>query len=813
MSFSIYDLDQEIRELLKLDNFLGGLTIEEFIEELSKDHFLKGAEVNKLEYLDPKPYIRSFEAAGKELIQLQVEAESQKKHMEKQVEDYELKHSQNVLELSDHIETITKQFSNLDTRISDVTNQIDPLSNALNKITNSRDVSVETIFLIRAYHGFFTKEKYEPLENLRISRKFEDRLRCTKNVKDLLSLAKKIETPKIAQTSTVVKAIEKFSEVMETELLEKFERALENDEFEVMKEISTILIDYNGGQSVIQTFVSKNEFFEEEELQDLGKSLIDDKHIWLELSDAKVDVNITDEEIDNLLNQLKVTIKGQARIVSQVFENPTPVLRIFIQRVYAQLIQNKVTILLQHSLSVSTLAHLRVLHNLFQLISDFTGDLKDFFITNDFDNENELGGVLEQCFYDVFIEFTSDETYFNREKKNLEETVYNVVSKFNTFNEKSLATKALATTIENMNKMDSSSGKDGSSLDRFGLRFVERKRYDQFKEFMKSRLTDVTKRNSTEYENPHERKQYTGLNIEIVDTVIKTVIESITRVLEIEPNKSPEHSLEILEILIFDFGKLYIEGGLEVIYDNLKQEATYSKINSNQPADFTYLYSFHLLGNMLLLVSSCIKKIILPCTGNNPTIRNRIINLTNSYIKRCELSINIILNETMDLCCDKFMFYLSKQKKKDFQTDTISEYDTETCEYVSEFISHVYENLSKSLDNDNLSNVLNKLGARFLDLLLEHFKKFTVNSTGGIILTKDVIRYHSVIDKWGISELSENFQILKEIGNLFTVHPNLINSLVTEGQLANLKPFTIRQYITKRTDFNPSYIERFFSFK
>ena len=101
----------------------------------------------------------------------------------------------------------------------------------------------------------------------------------------------------------------------------------------------------------------------------------------------------------------------------------------------------------------------------------------------------------------------------------------------------------------------------------------------------------------------------------------------------------------------------------------------------------------------------------------------------------------------------------------------------------------------------------------FLNQLLEHYKKFVVNSTGGIILTKDVIRFQSVIDEWQISELSEHFLLLKEIGNLFTVHPNLINSLVTEGQLANLKPYAIRQYISKRTDFNPSYLEKFFNFK
>ncbi|CAH6718205.1 exocyst complex component Sec10p [[Candida] jaroonii] len=815
MSFSIYDLDEEIRDLLQLDNFLGGLTVNEFVEELSKDHFLKGAEVNKLEYLDPKPYIRTFESALRELKQLSNEAQNQKAHMERQVEDYEIRHSRNVLELSDQIETITQQFSKLDVRISDVTNQIDPLNTALNKISNSRDVSIETIFLIRAYHGFFTKEKYEPLETLRTSKRYEDKSKCAKTVNNLLTLARKIESPDIAKTAHCIKIIEQFSGLMETELLNEFEIALENDEFETMKEISNILIDYNGGENVIQTFVSKNEFFEEEELQDLGKSLLDDESAWPVLSDVNSSEHIKDEEIYNLLNQLKVTIKGQARIVSQVFQNPTPVLRIFIQRVYAQLIQNKVSNLLTYSLSFGALAHVRVLHMLFQMVNEFTKDLKDFFITNEFDNDNELSGILDQCFYDLFIEFTSENYYFIREKKNLEETIYNIVSKFNSYNEKSLTNKSLSEAISNLNNMDyniTPTEKD-SFVDKFGFKFIEKKRYDQFKEFMKTRLDVRRSSTSLDGEDLKERQEYTGLNLRLVETIIKTVVESIARVLEIEPNRSPEYALEILEILLFDFGKMYIEGGLEVIYDNAKLESNYSKINSVQEVNFNYLNSFHLLGQILFIISSCIKKIIIPCAVNNPTIRNRMINLTNGYIKRCELSINIILSETIDLSYNKLNYYLSKQKKKDFVGDNITEDDTEACELVSEFMYDVFESLSRNLDNDNLLNVLNKIGDKFLNALLEHFKKFPVNSTGGIILTRDVIRYQSVIDKWEIPELSENFQILKEIGNLFTVHPNLINSLVTEGQLATLKPLTIRQYISKRTDFNPSYIERFFSFK
>ena len=155
---------------------------------------------------------------------------------------------------------------------------------------------------------------------------------------------------------------------------------------------------------------------------------------------------------------------------------------------------------------------------------------------------------------------------------------------------------------------------------------------------------------------------------------------------------------------------------------------------------------------------------------------------------------------------------MAKQKKRDFNCNNIED-DTEACELVSNYLVEIHSSIVSAMNGANLEKILIKIGMEVLHQLLEHYKKFTVNSIGGIVLTKDVIRYQSVIDGWKIPELSEQFQILREIGNLFTVQTDLVNSLVTEGQLANMKPYTVRQYITKRADFNPSYADKFFKFK
>lgn len=831
MSFAIYDLEEDIRKLLNTDNFLNGLTTNEFVEELSKDHILKGAEVNNLEYLDPKPYIRTFESTLRHLRELAEEAASQKARAEQEVDELELSHSKSVLKLSSHVDLIVSKFDHLDDEITSISKKIDPLNQSLKKITNSRDRSTETIFLIRAYHGFYTKEKYEPLEKLRTTKGKEAQTKCAKTVTNLLTLARKIEslTGTLPKVSKCVTTIEKYSEMMEQAFIDRFEMASEDADFEEMSIIAQILFEFNGGSSVVLAFMNKSELFFDTERageEDSGHSILDDESVWKKLADPNYRVHdlFKGENTEILLDRLKIIIKGQARIVQQVFEKPIPVIKTMIQRVYAQMIQNRVSSLLSYSQQSGALAHVRVLHSLYVLLGDFTKDKKEFFTTNEFDENNEIGSTLDQCYYDLFIDYLTGQSYFNLEKEMLESTIYEIARKFNTLNEKSLSKKALETKLQELeNDSTNSDMADHGSLQHAGhsekhlFRFLEKKRINKFKDFMKSHLSErssTPERDSADLQVSQVEYRESGtLNTSNVQIVLKLAIEAVARVLELEPSKSPEHSLEILEILLLDFGSIYIAGGLEVAYD--KSQLELANVSLTNEINFKYLQVINDTSEVLFLVSTCVKKIILPCAVNDPNIRNRMISLTNNYVARCETSLNLILGCAVEIVTEKINLFLQKQKKKDFVCDTIdSNQDyTEVCESISDFLIHVHDYFERYLNENNLKNLLIKVGMITLNLLLDHFKKFAVNSTGGIVLTQDVIRYQSVIDSWELPELSESFQILREISNLFTVQPNLINSLITEGHLANLKIYTVRQYISKRTDFTPSYMERFFGRK
>ncbi|CAN3372356.1 hypothetical protein DIURU_004185 [Diutina rugosa] len=785
-SFSIYDLDEDIRKLLNLDNFLNGMSVTSFIEELSKDHFNKGQEVNKLEYLDPKPYIRTFESTLRELKQLEGRAEKQRSHSERDTEQFELKHSENVVRLSNKIDAANADFDAVDAEISQVVERLNPLGSKLTKISASRDRSQETIFLIRAFHGFYTKGGYEPLDSLRSSKRREDQIKCARTLRQLRSLGQKLGGEDATKhTKTCVERIEEFCESSEQRWLQHFQTAWEYDDLPKMKETADVLTDFNGGGSVVQRFIENTNSSLLSPPEDPEPSLLDAEDVWVKLQDPNFVDKIEDPGTKQVLDRLKFAIKGQSRIILQVFKEPTQVLRTFLQRVYLQIIYERVSEILSFSLTVGMLAHVRILHTLYLLVQEFTSDIKDFLVSNEFDRDNEVVGVVNSGFYEIFSEFLGDQ-YWTREKRSLVEIIYSNIHQFTTANEDALKSRQLHDKIRE--RIEPFKQQDQIQ--------TENRRLQQFKIYAKKQASKVTAAMGSSSDQPHlEPKPNFDSQLEIstVETVLKSSIESIARMMELAPTKSSEYAMELLEIVIFDFSTLYIFGGLEVSYDRLL----------DNPQSWAWMPLFGHVTSMLYLVTAVIKQIFIPCALNTPALKQRMSSLSNNFISQCEIGLNVILNDTIEIIANKVTTLLAKQKKKDFLTDAIDgEEDTEACEALSEYLQEVYYYVQKSLNGANLKNALIRIGMNVLNQLLEHYKKFTVDYTGGIVLTKDVLHYQMVIDEWGIEELSDQFQLLKEIGNLFTVSYGLIDSLVTEGKLATLKAYTIRQYVQKRADFH-----------
>lgn len=771
--FSLYESNPDVDKYVNE----GLVSINQFVENISKDHHLKGAEINKQAYLDPKPYIRSFESNLRELNQLSADAKTQESKSEIEVDNFELRHSENVIGLSQQIAETTDKFNYLDKQISEVSSKINPLGVTMDKISSSRDKSQEIIFLIRAYHGFYTKGEYPHLDTLKISAKVEDNVKCAKSVKELMKLASRISDEALPKTLKCLKDIEAYGKNMENELLHNFETLLQGDEstdgnvdIKRMNTIATVLFVYNDGVNLIETFVSKNA---------INNSL--DEGIFDNVGVTSSDTQELESKLREFYLNVKFEIKSKARISKKIFNDPDMVLIMVVQRLYDGVIKDQVSRVLARAREVGTLCYLKTIGVLKKVIFEFTHEIKDYLVTEDFNKDGNLLAAMDQAYTHLFLEFIRDDVLLTEEYRNIEETIDSTLRRFDP------VAFSYQSKYETINTAPSSEDEHIAFAN-------ERKKLAQFKQYVKTKIGE--KRQDERGISKLELEEDELAAIEVIETLIKTVAESIGRMLEVLPLRVPEHAVSALTILISNFDKL-----------SVREEVQLQSLDF-----FLSLYSIQFKKELLFCLSTSAKKIIFPCLGSLPVAKSKAKTLINDFVKRHEEGINLLLKKTIEYSLTQIQGLLNKQKKKDFVCDKIEE-DTEACELVSGFLEEMYANVSMALSGSNLETFLVAIGHGLLQQLLEHYKKFAVNSIGGVVLTRDVIQYQSRVDEWNIPLLSEKFQILKEIGNLFTVQSDLVNSLVTEGQLSQMKPYTVRQYISKRTDFNPSYADRFFKFR
>ena len=844
---------------MKTDNFLGGLTVNEFVQELSKDHRndvlidtnTKNLTTNEKDQdtireaiwkqLDPKPYIRTFESTLKELKNLNEETLNKRQYYCEQVATQEVIHSENVIKLSKDLHTTLLTFDKLDDRLTSVTQVVSPLGDKLETAIKKKQNYIQSVELIRRYNDFYSMGKSEIVEQLRRSKNWKLNLKSVKLMKHLLILSSKLETNSIPKTINTKLVIEKYSEMMENELLENFNSAYRENNFTKLNEIAIILNNFNGGVNVIQSFINQHDYFIDTKQIDLENEFENVFIKNVKFKERLVDFEnhgvIVETSMQNLINGVETVIKNESKVVKRVFEEKaTHVIQLFIQRVFAQKIEPRFEVLLRNSLSISNLAYVRILHGLFTLFSKFTKSLIDYFQLLEIDDSNQiLSTTLEQCFADLFSHYLYDRSkYFGIEKRSLEAILVEMTSKFTVNYDKEINKRILlekykeklSTNVDafmHSPRRNTHSRQDSTS----------RSKLSQFNSFLKTHLDKdhlslnrtntlseslTNSSSSTQYDVAHSSTNLMNTNgvindidtstkspmnysLNDVDSMLKCVVESTARVMELIPNKANLYILEILKIMFLGIIDSYMEIALEVAYWKV------CKVDINKTAGVVNLNFLKLISmstEILDLLSISIKSIFLPLLNNSPEIKAEIIEMTNSQIQKMEILINIILQETITVISTKFSTILCKQKKKDFvpKSQELLDQDTLPAIEIVDILNLIFEQSSKFLKGKNLQTFLTLIGEELYNLLLSHYSHFQVNSVGGVVVTKDIIGYQTAIEEWGVAALIEKFVTLRELANLYTVQPELLESLTKEGHLADIGRDIIQSYISNREDFN-----------
>lgn len=77
-------------------------------------------------------------------------------------------------------------------------------------------------------------------------------------------------------------------------------------------------------------------------------------------------------------------------------------------------------------------------------------------------------------------------------------------------------------------------------------------------------------------------------------------------------------------------------------------------------------------------------------------------------------------------------------------------------------------------------------------------------------LIRDLKTYQDTISTFSLPALSERFEFLRQLGNVFLVRPEILKSYITENYLGRIEPSLLRPYLEKREDW--AQFERQFDF-
>ena len=69
------------------------------------------------------------------------------------------------------------------------------------------------------------------------------------------------------------------------------------------------------------------------------------------------------------------------------------------------------------------------------------------------------------------------------------------------------------------------------------------------------------------------------------------------------------------------------------------------------------------------------------------------------------------------------------------------------------------------------------------------------------VLARDLKSYQDTIATFNMPALSERFEFIRQLGNVFLIQPDILRSYITENYLGRIEPALLRPYLAQRADW------------
>ncbi|KAI9142981.1 exocyst complex component Sec10-like protein [Paraphysoderma sedebokerense] len=773
--------DNLVKEIVTIDKFrVPKFSSKDFIESLCYRH-LQTAKSSRQKEFDPKPFIRTFESSIEELVRLRKKVQRQIDDLEDEAAAMQKSHKAKSTDLNRAFKDTYKQFETLETRISDVGNTAVRIGEQLENLDKERKKSAEARELT-IYFMEFNEGKTERLERLKANGGPEGRHKEAIIARRLNQIAKDVDVPGTEQARA---AIEKYCEVLETDLLRNFQDAYETSDTNTMAACARILHDFNGGQSCIQAYVNQHEFFTSR----ISALNLDQSSS----SSSAINDEILDPKLITLYEDIRNVIKREWGIISVVFPNASKVLQLFLQRIFAQSVQTLLESILRFALEKSSLTYLRLLALAHRATADLVKDISDFDtyeikskqqahntsalspLFGDSTSNNSSASLtvtVQRCMDELFMPFTENNRYIEKESQNLQAGLENALNGFTNYYLQRKASAKKSTIFSKLSSTASTGSSSGATL--------------------KSLVPNA--------------EDEGGLSMEIMANCLKIHGESVKRCVALSgPGERPKNVGVLFETLLEVLRTKFIEVALDSVLEDI------SGLDGRSEPDLRPLCIVQQVNTVVHLIQAHFQNIVVPMISTSPTAHREIVMSKNSKMSKLEEKTNLIVQKIVDASTTWTSNILSKQKKTDFRPKEdnleLTSIATQPCTQTVDYLKKVYANAIVYLDGKNLESFLTEIGVNLQNLLLEHFTKFQVSTTGGLLVTKDIAKYTDIISTFSIPLLNDRFSLMRELSNLFIVRPENLKTLLEENYLSRCDNDFLRMYLSCRLDYKSARID------
>ncbi|KAJ3496875.1 hypothetical protein NLG97_g2335 [Lecanicillium saksenae] len=752
---------------------------------------------------DAKPLIRTFENALSQLAILGDELQEKESELLSQVRRAEVQHDQTLDTLGRKLDQSMSSFEALDgTVASSKTNNYETQSKPdgegnvavqigekLEDLDRKRRRAQDAQFLIQCWSEVSDTGLLASLEDIRRQGGAENKIRCAVIARQLMRISQQLDPaswghanghrvssigngngngngngsgnsngPKAHNTR---ETLEKFCESLEQDLLQQFNNSYRKQNFDDMMECAKVLYDFNGGASVIATFVNQHQFFIDRD-QLMNDEVISDKDIWEPIADPDSTPPGVEASLQSLIDEVKIVMQEESFIIKRAFPYYETVLTKFIQRVFQQSIQQRLEKVLDKADTISSLAFLRSLHSSRSYISSLIEDLKTHGLTEHPEPcSGQIAQILDQQVDELFVPYLVGNLYIEREKKSIEEMYSSLLFKFTMYHSrKKKAPTGFMASLAQQGTQLMASAKDA---------YLERLESSDLTPTQKATMLRVAGIAEKDNKNEIELSEDDGtLSVANAKRMLKWLAESVQRTLELgSAVEAPKEMSVFMNLLLSNMGQVYVQTALDAAH----VQATILE-NSKIEPDMSYMPAIRPAVTISAIMDRFISTVLIRLAESNTTVRKSMEAQKKMAIDDIEKKTNAVMKISIDVIVNFVAKTLSGQKKQDFRPKDVEleSLQTPTCLTICNFLGRAERHASAAVDGQNAEKFFSELATELHRLLFDHFKKFQVNATGGLMVTQDIAKYVSIVRDWPLAkDISLAIELLTEIGSLFIV--------------------------------------------